>query len=485
MWIRRRSITTGTRVISLFVAFYLLTAFAFVATMFSVVGQEIESNVKADIDRETRSLLGELGGKSLDILKQRMEKAIDSSSAATNIYMLRDRTGTVVISNYPYPVDFTAGWHHLREIEYEDTTFIEEEDEDEPFFEELTLYPESAHDEGYIARVVEWNGYTILVGRTLDRIDETKGVISRVGLMSVLLAILFAIFGGFWFQRFFLRRIETINDQCRDIRRSGDLTKRIPNPNPSDEYGLLTANINAMLEGIDKSVKTVQAVSDDIAHDLRTPLARVKYGLETAETGPDNVDALKRAIRGALAETDRLLAIFSSTLRISQINAERRKSKFTTVDLSEIIERLVEAYAPANDDLDTAIKAIGLDNDCIIWGDADMLAQVLSNLIENALQHGRNKKPKTANITLTLSKDVEGVNLKVNDLGTGMPSKDISKIFDKFFRAEASRTTQGNGLGMALVKAILDIHGATVKVENTYPGLAVSISFPSTESMGS
>jgi signal transduction histidine kinase len=228
------------------------------------------------------------------------------------------------------------------------------------------------------------------------------------------------------------------------------------------------AGLNAMLERIQQLLEGLRQVTSDIAHDLRTPLGRLRQRLEDAREHATNTAEYAAATEAAIAEADSLLEIFSALLRIAQIEAGAQKSAFTDVDLSVLMRSIAEAYAPPAEDSDHKLESAIADG-ASLTGDRQLLAQMVSNLVENALTH----TPAGCTVRLALRKAGSRIEIEVADNGPGIPEAERDKVFDRFYRLDRSRTTAGSGLGLALVKAIATLHGLTLRLEDRQPGLAV------------
>lgn len=450
---------------------YLISAFGFVFLMLSVLGTEIEDGIKRDIKQDYARITTDINEQNLLILRARVTELIEKSNRLQSLYILEDEAKRTVVSNYPDDVILSPGWGYLDGIKDENSHI-------------------GFGNNGYIIWSQNIGGQTLRIGQSLERLDETQGIVSRIAIIIVPISLFLAFLGGLIFNRVITKRIEVINDHCRSIREQGDLALRVPNTKPEDEYGLLIANINTMLDAVDKGVKNIEAVSDDIAHDLRTPLSRMKYALESGLVDENISQAdLQGIVKTALGETDNLLDTFSAILRISQLNSGRRKEKFKQVDMIDLVEIFVEAYAPSAEEKGHKL-ILHSDRDetrthkGFILGDKEMLGQLLSNLIENSLQHGVGPDHENLIIKLTLKCDQEFVTLSVEDNGRGISREDHAKVFDKFYRGDHSRTGTGNGLGLALVKAVADLHDAKIQLIALRTGVKFSLSFPRRLSTG-
>jgi signal transduction histidine kinase len=240
-----------------------------------------------------------------------------------------------------------------------------------------------------------------------------------------------------------------------------------------------------MLDNIDKGVQNIQAVSDDVAHDLRTPLGRLKYNLEAGlADSKATTESLKVILEDALVEIDNLLETFSAILRISQLKSKKRKSKFQNFDLSALVDTFYQAYGPSAEDAGHTMHYEASSESCMINGDKEMVGQLLSNLIENALHHATGPNHENLDIRLALNYDPSSVTLSVEDNGRGVPKENHNQVFNKFFRGDYDRQEPGNGLGLALVKAVADLHDAQVQLVAVNPGVKFLVTFPRLTSTG-
>jgi signal transduction histidine kinase len=270
----------------------------------------------------------------------------------------------------------------------------------------------------------------------------------------------------------FLRRIDAINTASQAIVK-GRLKERIPVTGKGDELDELSRNLNRMLDSNQSLMESLRQVSSSIAHDLRTPLSRLRQYLEDVRLSADVPGELQSAIDQAIAESDTLLSTFSALLRISQVESKSRRSGFKSVYLSGLFEKIAETYAPVIEETGKTLTwkiAAGAS----FTGDEELLTQMLANLIENAIKH----TPKGAVISLTLEENSAVLFGTVADNGMGIPEGERKRVFERFYRLDRSRTTPGSGLGLSLVVAVADLHGIAVALEDNRPGLRVVLTFP-------
>ena len=314
------------------------------------------------------------------------------------------------------------------------------------------------------------DGSFLLVAQDSTRLTDMQHAIVRAFVWASGLALLLAIAGGTLLGTNFLRRIDTITRTSRAIM-EGDLSARIPVRGTHDEIDQLIVSLNAMLARIQQLMDGLRQVSSDIAHDLRTPLGRLRQQLEDARERATTTADYQAATEAAIEEADELLATFSALLRIAQVEAGAQRSAFAAFDLSGLVKSLGETYEPVAEDaghfLDVAVQ-----DGISFTGDRQLVAQLLTNLLENALRH----TPEGTRVFLGLARTDSGVEIVVADNGPGIPDAERDKVFDRFYRLDRSRSTAGSGLGLAMVKAIAGLHGLSIRLEDAKPGLRVILS---------
>jgi signal transduction histidine kinase len=250
------------------------------------------------------------------------------------------------------------------------------------------------------------------------------------------------------------------------------LGKRIPLCGTRDEWDQLAENLNSMLERIETLMAEVRQVSDSVAHDLRTPLTRMRGRLENAYARQRNGDHDQSLIDDTMADLDAVLRMFSSLTRISQIEAGDRTSAFRTVNLSEIASEVVELFDAAAEEKHAHLDAV-MDQRVLVTGDRDLLFDAVANLVDNAIKHGREAGRVTVEVTRN-----GGAVISVADDGPGIPTNERQNVFKRFYRLERSRRTPGNGLGLSLVAAVARLHVADIEMVDNGPGLKFRLRFP-------
>lgn len=289
-------------------------------------------------------------------------------------------------------------------------------------------------------------------------------------LWTVAIALPLALLSGALLSRAVLRRLARIAETVEGVR-EGELSRRAPLAGTQDEFDRLAGNINAMLDTIESLTRNLRNVSVGIAHELRTPLARIRNRLVEMKEGGIDPGQLEPAIDGALAEIDAALTTFDALLKIGQIEANAQRKGFETVRFSDLVAELAEVYEPVAMEQDKQLSA-RVTPDVELRGNRALLVQMISNLLENAIEH----TPAGTSITVELSASGEGRTLIVQDDGLGIPPTESERIFDRFYRLDRSHTKPGNGLGLSLVRSICSLHGFTVRLSPNASGARFEIS---------
>ncbi|MDI9243974.1 HAMP domain-containing sensor histidine kinase [Marinobacter sp. CHS3-4] len=327
------------------------------------------------------------------------------------------------------------------------------------------------------ARIFEvQGGLRLLVGRDVDELTNLKRLIEGAINWGMGITLALALLGGFLMSRSTTRRIEVINNTSRRIM-NGHLSLRIPTRGTDDDFDQLAENLNQMLDRIVYLMEGIRHVSDSIAHDLRTPLTRLRNQLESTLMSVDNDEARDQAAK-AVAEADQLLSTFNALLRIARLETRGNSADMKPVSLGELVADACELYEAVAEDKEQNFEH-SVDSEVSIEGDRDLLFQMVSNLIDNAIKY----TPEHGQIRVEVRKEGNDAVFEVGDSGIGIPDDEKDQVFQRFYRVGKSRSMPGNGLGLSLVSAVAEIHQGTIRLsdhhENAeYPGLKVTISMP-------
>ncbi len=317
-------------------------------------------------------------------------------------------------------------------------------------------------------------GNRLVVGESYAETDDLEHIaLMSFGWASVVIAIL-ACGGGAFLAARAQRRLDGIEKAMADVS-AGNLARRIPLAGNGDDIDVVTGHMNQALDRLSGLVEGMRQVSADIAHDLKTPLNRLRMTVEQAIEHGGRGGDVQALLIDAREESDRINATFEALLRISQIEAGARKARFRPVDLGDTMASVAEIYGGvAEDNGQTLDFSPRPDAPSMIHGDRELLTQLFVNLVENAITHC---PPMTA-IRLALQAGPEGFAASVRDDGPGIPEAERELVFRRLYRLDKSRTTSGSGLGLSLVKAIADLHGAAITIEDRQPGLGITLLFP-------
>jgi signal transduction histidine kinase len=316
-------------------------------------------------------------------------------------------------------------------------------------------------------------GFYVFSGSDLSRIHAARRRLIQAMLWLLGAALVLAGLGGALVSRSFLRRTDAMASACRAIM-DGDMRARIPVRGSGDELDRLAGAINAMLERIAALMENLRQVTSDIAHDLRTPVTHLRSRLERADSDDATAAEYRLALQAAIAKTDDILAQFAALLRIAQIEGGERRAGYTTVALGPLLSHMREMFGAVAEESGHHLGVV-IRQDATIRGDRELLVQLFSNLIENAILH----TPSGCHIALTLDVKEDCAIATVHDDGPGVPREEHEKLFRRLYRRETSRSRPGYGLGLSLVAAIVELHGAKVEiVELPTPGLCVKLTFP-------
>ncbi len=369
------------------------------------------------------------------------------------------------------PRDYSGGLYLLVDQNYR------------PLSGNLTRWPDEAVDvEGWVtfplelpsrdgsvlnfgrARVFQLGRYRLLVGHDVQARAQIAGVIRDGLIWALVAAVGISLLGGMLVSRFLFRRIDSINATSREIM-AGDLGRRVPVSGRNDEFDEVAGNLNGMLDQIEQLIGGMRQVSDNIAHDLRSPLARLRSRLEVALMKELPSAEYRAVIEETIAEADQLLRTFNSLLAIAQVESGVLRERFEAVECQALLRDVAELYEPLADDRGLELD-LRLGEPARIQGDRNLLFQALSNLVDNAIKFSA----PGGRIVLAQLLDGAHVILRVTDQGPGIPPEERDKVVRRFYRVEQSRHAPGSGLGLSLVAAVVALHGGRLELADNEPG---------------
>jgi len=385
----------------------------------------------------------------VEVIKERLERDPESSS----VYLLASRSYTPLAGNltaWPDVAPTQAGW---LDFEFQDSR---------------------AGGRIFQARArpfVLEGGLHLLVGRDTRELRATQQLIVRALLWGLAITLALALVGGITMSRGTLRRIEQINQTSREIM-GGDLSRRVPTNGTADDFDQLAVNLNAMLDEIERLMGGIRQVSDNVAHDLRTPLTRLRNRLEQLRSGLGGESPHRDDVERSIADADQLLSTFGALLRIARIEAGGHRPELVPVDLATLVRDAAELYEALAEEKRLTLDTRVADSETIP-GDRDLLFQAVTNLLDNAVKY----TPDGGRVSLEVSRAGDAVDVTVSDTGPGVPAEEREKVVERFYRLERSRRDPGSGLGLSLVAAVARMHHAALVLEDNQPGLRATLRF--------
>jgi len=317
-------------------------------------------------------------------------------------------------------------------------------------------------------------GFRLIVGRDIEDRRVFERVVQSAFFLGLGFMALVGLGGGWLVSRSLLSRIDAVTATSRTVM-VGDLSGRVPVTGSGDELDRLSANLNAMLDRIEQLMAGMREVSDNIAHDLKTPLNRLRNRAEAALREKSSAKTYRAALERTIEEADDLIKTFNGLLSIARLEAGAAGGEMEEINIAALIRDVVELYEPAAEDMGLSMKAKSADGVQLV-ADRQLIGQALANLIDNAIKYGGADAGGKIEVTAIDTGDV--VEITVADLGPGIPGKDRERVLNRFVRLEESRSRPGSGLGLSLVAAVARLHGGEVRLDDNKPGLKAVLSLP-------
>jgi signal transduction histidine kinase len=329
-----------------------------------------------------------------------------------------------------------------------------------------------------LVNVIQLGGFHVLVGRDLEERERLYGIIGNAGRWSFALVVLLGLVGGFFVSRRVLSRIDAMTGTAQGIM-AGDLAGRLPVAGTGDELDRLADAVNAMLDRIVALMHGLSEVSDNIAHDLKTPLTRLRNRCEEALRGTTNEAHYRAALETTIAESDDLIRTFDALLMIARAESGHARDNMTEFDAAEIARDVGELYEPLAEEKGLALK-VDAATAAPVHGNRELVSQALANLVDNAIKYAAPGKLNGSPAAIVLKAGSQGdrIVLSVEDRGPGIPEADRARVVERFVRLEQSRSEPGSGLGLSLASAVARLHGGELKLEDNHPGLKSTIALP-------
>ena len=339
--------------------------------------------------------------------------------------------------------------------------------------------PETAEHHALVRVLQLPGGFRLLVGRDLEERERLFDIVATAGRWSVAIVIILGVAGGVFVSKRVLNRVDAMTLTAQTIM-AGDLSGRLPIAGSGDELDRLASNLNAMLERIEALMRGLKEVSDNVAHDLRTPLTRLRNRAEEALRTAKDEPGYRSALEATIEESDGLISTFNALLMIARAELGEARENMSEFDAAEVAQDVSELYEPLADTKGLALRVEATP--APVKGNRELVSQALANLVDNAIKyaepqgHAANGTP--AEILVTAGSEGDRIKLAVRDGGPGIPESDRAHAIERFVRLEQSRTKPGSGLGLSLAAAVARLHGGELKLEDNAPGLKAVLDLP-------
>jgi signal transduction histidine kinase len=414
--------------------------------------------INATVDAEVNGLAEQYRAGGIRRLVQVIESR--SKEPGSNLYLVTTEAGEGLAGNVGYLPTGTLekpGWSETEYRRLDD--------------------PAGSHHA--LVRVFQLpGGFRMLVGRDLDDREKVHNIVISAGRWSVALVVVLGLAGGFFVTRRVLRRVDAMTETTRTIV-EGDLSGRLFVAGTGDELDRLAENLNAMLERIEALMKGLQEVSDNIAHDLKTPLTRLRNRAEEALRSAKGEADYRAALERTIEESDALMRTFNALLMIARAESGHARDQMAEFDAAEVARGIVELYEPLAEQKGLALK-VEAPAPITVRGNRELVSQALSNLVDNAIKYAAPDEAagSRGEIAVTARSEGDRVLLAVSDNGPGIPAADRPRVVERFVRLERSRSQPGSGLGLSLAAAVARLHGGELLLEDNQPGLKAIIALP-------
>jgi signal transduction histidine kinase len=464
--------TTAFRLTLAYLLLFALFAAALLGYFAWNTNRLITDQITTTVDAEMTDLSDLFGRRGLRGIVFAIENRALRPGA--NLYLIATPAGQAIagnVSSLAPGVIATTGWT--------ETAYRRLDDPDSPNHRALVKVTQLS------------NGFRLLIGHDLEERHRLFDIVADAAKWSVLIVVVLGLGGGIFVASRVLRRIDAMTGTTQRIM-AGDLSGRLPVGRSGDELDRLAENLNAMLERIEALMTGLKEVSDNIAHDLKTPLTRLRNRAEEALARSSNEAEYRTALERTIEESDGLIRTFNALLMIARAESGQARDNMDDFDAADVAEGIQELYEPLAEDSDLVLTVTTSASP--LHGNRELVSQALANLVENAIKYG---KPVIADTTtdaasaanakeivIEARRDGDQVLLSVSDHGAGIPEADRKHAVERFVRLEASRTLPGSGLGLSLASAVATLHGGALQLDDNHPGLRVTLVLPATAGEG-
>ena len=437
------------RVALVSLAFSLLISVPVLLFVYHQTDILFERRIRTGIDDRQRDLLYGYGQGGVEGLAAAIKEEVDTGTLRNGAALLTDAAGRKIagnIASWPRSLGTNLAWTEMR------------------------LYPGASRQSvPFAIRTIQLQtGERLLIGTSIDDRERMRAALVEALIGALLLALPLGLLGGFLLLRVTERRARAVGRVAAQIA-GGDFSHRLDEQAEGEEFAMVAAAINAMLERIEELVEQLRLVTDSLAHDMRSPLTRMRANIEKA-AGYAMAEPEQQALEAISIDIDRLLRLISATLEISRAEAGMGRQQFSQFNLVELLRDICEIYQPVAEEIGMSIE-LGTEGEIAYCGNRQMIGRAVANLADNALKYAANGE----RIVLAASDQGDRVEVLVTDRGPGIPSDLREDAIGKYRRLEDARTTEGSGLGLALVRAVARLHGGHIILEDNEPGLRVRL----------
>jgi signal transduction histidine kinase len=458
--LRRLFRTTAVRLTLHYALAYAVVMGLLLAALYWTSSRYVDSQLEAGLEQEMFSLTGKFESGGPQQLAQAVSKREENGLEEGRYYLLIGRDGARIAGNL-------LGWPPDSNIPYDGKVHS-------VWVEDDIIPGKRYQDDAYwpaIARELP-DGSRLLLARSVRQAEDLQELTMYLMAFILAAAVLLALAMGATLGRAILGRMDTISRAAGEIM-AGDLSRRVPASGRNDEFDALADRLNSMLDRIQQLIKGIREVTDNVAHDLRSPLSRLRNRLEVTLLEGRSKDEYRDTIGKTIEDAESLIKTFNTMLDIAQLDSGNNRKQWSHVDLNTLASDLEELYRPVAEMKGQEFRLV-TQEPAEITGSRDLLAQAIGNLLDNAIKY----TPEGGSILLRVERLENATEVMVCDSGTGIPESERQHVLERFVRLENSRHTQGNGLGLSLVKAVAHLHGAELRLGDAGPGLTVTLRFP-------
>ena len=446
---------TPVRLAGAFAVLFALTVIALVTVLYFTLVSELDAAIRQHVEEMSDTLKAIDRQQGFDDLAAVVAEEAESVRDFDSLFLLRGEDGAFRAGNVQN-VRLFNGWGEL------DRSWLP------------MVADKGNPDDRFFAIWTPVSKGHLLVGGSDREIREVRRILLHGLGWALVATLLLAVGSATYLARRAQQKIDVFATTLSKVSR-GEISERVPVTASHDDLDHVAAQINATLAHLQKLIESVNQASSDIAHDLKKPIGRLRRRLELALGSADDADAFRTQVEQSLAELDSIVETFEALLRITQLEAGARRARFTRVELGAVLVDIADIYEPvAEESGDRLVSTVAVAERAEVTGDRELLTQLFANLIENAIRHS----PQGTRIEVGLTQRGEHHVAFVADNGPGIPTDERDNVFRRLYRLERERTTPGSGLGLSLVAAIAELHGAAVELDDNAPGLRVEVSFP-------